>query len=186
MNARSQLAVAASLIAAVAIAPALAAQEREDAEKPEEKKVTVTLSPVNESGISGTAVLADAADAEEPRAHRVTLELSGLEAGQTYPAHVHGGSCEEGGGVVVALESVTAEGAMASATTILTPEMVAMAAAGDEPTEMAAEEGEGEEMEKPHGPLFIQVHLPDGTPAACGDVPMMEHEGHEKEGHEGH
>lgn len=174
MNARSKLGVAASLIAAVAIAPALAAQEQEGAGMEEqEKKVTVTLESKNDSGITGTAVLAAAPEAESPDAHTVTLELSGLEAGQTYPAHIHGGTCDEGGGVVAALESVAAEAEMASATTTITPDQLAMGETADEPTEMAAEEEEGEEA---HGPLFIQVHLPDGTPAACGNVPMMEHE----------
>lgn len=176
MNARSQLGVAASLIAALAITPALAAQQEAEKED-QEKKVTVTLEAKNDSGITGTAVLAAAPGAETPDAHTVTLELSGVEAGQTYPAHIHGGTCEEGGGVVAALESVAAEGQMASATTTITPDQLAMGETGDEPTEMAAEEGE----ERGHGPLFIQVHLPDGTPAACGNVPMMEHE-HEDEG----
>lgn len=180
MNARSTLAVAASLIAGLAIAPALAAQEEAAEKADQEKKYTVTLASANDSGITGTAVLAAAAEDERPDAHSITLELSGVEAGQTYPAHIHGGTCEEGGGVVAALEPVVAEGQMASATTVITPDQLAMADTGDEPAEMAAEEGEEEEHEG-HGPLFIQVHLPDGTPAACGNVPMKEHE----EGEEG-
>lgn len=190
MSARWTSALTAGALGlAVALASPAAAQEK--AEKAEAKgerqeKVKVSLAAVNESGITGTAAIVRTEDEEGTPAHKVTLALEGAAAG-TYPAHIHGGTCEEGGGVVLALESVRveAEGSATSSTTISAEQLAAAvgerevtAAEGAEAYERAAmrveaEAAEGEMREKKaHGPLFIQVHLPDGTPAACGDVPQ--------------
>lgn len=107
------------------------------------KEVSVTLSPKNQSGIQGTAVIGRRADSVQVR-----LMLSGLSAGTRYPAHVHEGTCEAGGGVATALTEVAAEDTTATSATTFPASVVS-----------------------PDSAYFLQAHLPDGTPAACGDVP---------------
>lgn len=107
--------------------------------------VSVTLVPKNESGIAGTAIVRPA----DSDSLRVQLKLSGLTADQEYPAHVHQGTCDRGGAVQMALQSVAAVADTASSvTTVRDPRI--RAADGD---------------------FMIQVHLPDGSPAACGLLP---------------
>lgn len=104
------------------------------------------LEPKNESGVTGEAYT----EAAPGDSAAVVLELDGLEEGAEYPAHVHEGTCEEGGGVAAALNPVTggADGSGTSRTTLAT-------------------EGFSET-----DPYFVQVHLPDGTPASCANVPQ--------------
>lgn len=104
----------------------------------------VTLSPKNESGVSGEATAVHSADS-------VTVELTvqGLEAGTSYPAHIHEGTCETGGGVAVGLESVTAGEGMTGSSTSTVPASAL----------------------SPDQDHFIQVHGADGAPIACGDLP---------------
>lgn len=104
----------------------------------------VSLSAKNQSGITGTAswqVMADSAT--------FTLKLKGVKQGQQYPAHVHQGNCKAGGGVAAALSPVAA---------------------------MSGGSGKGSATVARSNfstgqTYFVQVHLPDGTPAACGDLP---------------
>lgn len=105
----------------------------------------VALSSKNDSGITGTAVLSPQGDSLT-----VELSLSGLTEGESYAAHVHQGTCDSGGGVAVGLNAVTgqADGTGSSTATI---------------ESLASGQS-----------YFIQAHLPDGTPAACGDVPTMQ------------
>lgn len=102
------------------------------------------LSAKNESGITGTTRVAPQGDSL-----RVRLSLSGLTEGNSYAAHVHQGDCEQGGGVAVALSSVSgqADGTGSSTSTV---------------ARSALQSGQS---------YFVQAHMPDGTPAACGDVP---------------
>ncbi len=177
MYARTTLGVATTLITALSLVPPLAAQEDDDEGMQEE--ITVTLAPKNDSGISGTAVLRHEVDAMGQPAPKVVIDLTGVEAGQSYSAHVHKGTCATGGGVVTALVAVEAQGSMASSTTVLgSDQIAALEAAHAEMMDMARttddEEDEAEETEEASGGLFIQIHMPDGRPAACGDVPMME------------
>lgn len=106
--------------------------------------VDVTLAPKNETGIDGEARLHHHGDSVH-----VSLRLAGLESGASYPAHIHRGSCQEGGGVAAGLTSVSA----VDTTT------------GTSETTIAAGQLSMDES------YFLQAHLPDGTPAACGDVP---------------
>jgi hypothetical protein len=103
----------------------------------------VQLQEVGGSGISGDAAANHMADSV-----RVGLSLTGLQAGQSYPAHIHAGSCEGGGPVRVALQAITAgeDGMGTSSTTVAADQL-----GTDEPS-------------------FIQVHHPDGRPAACGNM----------------
>lgn len=105
---------------------------------------TVNLAAKNNSGITGTAALKTMGDSVQ-----VTVNLVGLKAGQTYPAHVHQGTCDAGGPVAAPLTSVaaTADGTGSSTTTIAASAM----AAGNT--------------------YFVQAHQPGGQPAACGDIP---------------
>lgn len=105
--------------------------------------VQIALAPRNESGIEGTATIRRGADTVH-----VSVSLTGLESGESYPAHVHEGSCQAGGGVAAGLTSVEAgDGEGSSQTRIPAGELDA------------------------DGDYFVQAHLPDGTPAACGNVP---------------
>lgn len=105
--------------------------------------VQISLAPRNESGIEGTATIRRGADSV-----RVSVSLMGLESGNSYPAHVHEGSCQEGGGVAAGLTSVEAQDGEGSSETRIPA------------SELSAD-----------GSYFVQAHLPDGTPAACGNVP---------------
>ena len=108
--------------------------------------VQIALTPKNESGIEGTATLRHRGDTVH-----VSLSLSGLESGSSYPAHIHQGTCQEGGGVAAGLTAVEASDGTGTSVTRIP--------AGDL------------DMEARH---FVQAHLPDGTPAACGDLPSHE------------
>lgn len=163
------VALAALVTADLGFATAGAQEEAED-----DAEVTVELAPRNDSGIHGTARIHDVEEAEheeaeeeehaeahehgEKHGHRVVVELRGLETGASYPVHVHRGSCAEGGPVLMPLEAVDAgpDGTGSSTTTITAAQMAEKA----------------KEMEGEHPPVYVQAHLPDGTPAACGDVPM--------------
>lgn len=105
--------------------------------------VQVTLEPKNQSGIEGTATIRHMADTVH-----VTLSLTGLTSGNSYPAHIHQGTCQEGGGVAAGLTAVeAADGSGSSETRVPASEL---------------------SMDASH---FVQAHLPDGTPAACADLP---------------
>lgn len=128
---------------------------------------------------------------EMSHAHRVVLALDGLREGRTYPAHIHRGTCAEGGPVLIPLESVQADASGAgSSTTSISARQIreAMQEMMGEREGMMREGMEGRAMmgergHMKHPPVFIMAHLPDGTPAACGDVPMHDEE---KEGAEGY
>lgn len=108
--------------------------------------VQVSLAPKNQSGIEGTATIRHRGDTVH-----VSVSLSGLESGNSYPAHIHQGTCQEGGGVAAGLTAVEAsDGTGTSETRIPAAKL---------------------DMEARH---FVQAHLPDGTPAACGDLPSHE------------
>lgn len=165
----------------------------------QEAEVTVQLAPRNDSGIRGTARIYESEPEaevgeeaegeaheeeyeheegeeheEESHAHRVVVRLEGLEAGQTYPVHIHQGSCAAGGPVLMPLESVEAEpSGSGSATTTISARQLAEAMEKMEAGGEGEMEGEGHE----HPTVFIQAHQPGGTPAACGDVPMDDDEG---------
>ncbi len=110
--------------------------------------VTVTLATRNNSGISGTAVLTASGDST-----RVELTLKGGRPGESLMSHIHFGTCQQPGGVVVPLATVTfgADSSGSSRTTVATRELDA--------------------ARRAHSSLLIQTHMADGKPAACGDVP---------------
>lgn len=65
-----------------------------------QRAVTVNLVEQNDSGISGTATIAEVEDGI-----RVVLDLTGTPQDIAQPAHIHYNTCEEMGEVLYALES---------------------------------------------------------------------------------
>lgn len=129
-----------------------AAQGQEAAGQMQESGAqTVTMSSKGESGITGTAMLSAAGTDSV----QIKVSLKGVEAGKSYPTHVHHGSCADEGGVAQPLNSVqgTSDGTGSSTTTV------------------------AHSLFMPDSSYFVQSHLPDGTPAACGDIESMEHGG---------
>ncbi|NIR44377.1 MAG: CHRD domain-containing protein [Gemmatimonadetes bacterium] len=111
---------------------------------------TMSLSTMNNSGVMASANLS-----HTDQSLSVTLELEGLEPGATYPAHIHRGNCEDQGPVAAPLGEVTAaeDGTGTIEASVPMSDLSAPA--------------EGEMA--PKG-FYVQVHLPDGTPAACGEI----------------
>ena len=110
--------------------------------------VTVNLATRNDSGVSGTAVLTTSGDSTV-----VALSLKGAHANASLQSHIHFGTCQQPGGVVVALAPVMvgADGSGSSQTTVATASL--------------------DEARKAHGSLLVQTHMADMRPAACGDLP---------------
>lgn len=104
--------------------------------------MSVVIEPKNESGLTGQATATHRADS-------VVMAVTVSDATQDgdYPAHVHSGTCAETGGVLAPLSTITVADGTGSASTTLGADQVP----ADEPA-------------------VIQIHLPDGTPAACGDL----------------
>lgn len=125
---------------------------------------TLQLTALNNSGITGTASVSHTADSLT-----VTVDLTGLTEGETYSAHIHHGSCEQQGPVVAPLSSVEAEaGGSGSATTTLAMDQLT----SGEGEAMGEGEGMQEQAHEMAENYYVQVHRPDGTPAACGAVDM--------------
>jgi hypothetical protein len=102
----------------------------------------VTLESVNQSGVEGRATAIQTDDSLQ-----LNLMVQGLPREGEYPAHIHRGSCETGGGVIVALNPVLVEtDGMGRSTTMLAADRL-----------------------PPDASHFVQVHGPSGV-LACGDV----------------
>src|SRR3954464_141852 len=86
------------LLGAVAVALTMSALLPSDTQA--QQSVTIALSPQNDSGQSGTAVLTS-----EGAGTKVVITLS--NAPGPHPAHIHSGSCPNPGAVVFPLTSVT-------------------------------------------------------------------------------
>ncbi len=145
---------------------------------------TLTLDALNNSGVTGTAQLSHTQETLN-----VSLSMTGLEAGAEYAAHVHRGSCDQQGPVVAPLGTVIA-GADGTGTldatvpmeklSAMSGEMMKEGEAGMHEGEAEMHEGEAgmqegeagmQEGEEAHEmSYYVQVHLPDGTPAACANV----------------
>lgn len=108
-----------------------------------DSQVSASVSEKNDSGMQGHVIVSAGADAIT-----IKLEVLGLKGGTEYPTHLHSGTCEQGGEVVTELESPT----------------VASVGLGSSLTELSPDAMQEDQ------PYFVQLHLPDGTPAACADV----------------
>ena len=118
-----------------------------------------TMMTMNTSGVMGTVEIK-----HNDQALDVKVELSGLTPGETYPAHIHRGSCDAQGPVAAELGSVTAS---ADGTGTIEKSVPISDLA---PTEGGMGEGQGGMSQTEHAGFFVQAHLPDGTPAACVDI----------------
>jgi hypothetical protein len=108
----------------------------------------VMLAAKNNSGLTGSFTTQATGDSTT-----ITVTLHNGTPGTSYPTHVHSGTCANPGAVVQPLSSV----------------MVGPDSTGTASTTMATSvltQGRG-----PNGSLLVQSHLPDGTPAACGEIP---------------
>jgi hypothetical protein len=167
------------LVASLACAPGEQAQQEEEAgmeaaggemeagsEMMMGEMATITLSALNNSGITGTAEIAHSDDAMT-----VVLNMSGLTAGESYAAHIHEGTCEEQGSAVATLSPVVgaADGSGTRTTEIAKSEM--MGEMGEEGM-MGEEPAMGEMAEGAPPPVqrYVQLHLPSGAPAACANI----------------
>jgi hypothetical protein len=103
----------------------------------------VALEPVRDSGVFGQAT---ALHGDEDV--MVTLEVHGLPAAGEYAAHIHSGTCAEGGPVAVGLNPVIGN------------------EAGHGTSTSTLDMGEMDHDQ----PYFFQVHSAEGPPVACGDM----------------
>jgi len=118
----------------------------DEAAGPPPGPVQVNFEPIGEFIAEGAVTLRRSGDS-------ITADIladSHLGPGD-YPIHIHEGICEEGGRVVVALQTMT-----------------------------GGEGGEGTSVtrfpiaELPlDGTYFVQMHQSDGTPIACADLPPL-------------
>lgn len=98
-----------------------------------------TLDDVNNSGVEGEAT---ATHSEQDVTVSIVLK-DAAKADVTYPAHIHTGTCKDGGPVAVELAPVTN---LQSSKTVSVSSLPA------------------------NQPAFVQVHAPDGKAIACGDM----------------
>lgn len=104
----------------------------------------MSLATRGESGIQGLVTVSPGSDA-----YTVKMELMGLTGGTTYTAALHAGTCDSPGALVTELNDATSGSiGIGSSTTSIPRDRIDEADA-----------------------LHIQARLPDGTVAACGDVP---------------
>ena len=114
---------------------------------------TLLLQSLNDSHIAGVLTLAQEADTLT-----VKLNLEHLTPGDEYQAYVYYGKCHAQGPKAVALESVLADAGGTGSSSTRVPQ----ARLGQTPTE------------ERHEGFFIQVLQPNGTRAACVDLPSEE------------
>jgi len=109
----------------------------------ESSTFNVSLAPVGESGIQGLTTVS--------RGETLTLklELMGLESGETYGAALVSGTCDAPGDELAEMSSATS-GAIGIGSSVT-------------PVEFSVVEGVSS--------VHIEAYLPDGTLAACGDIP---------------
>lgn len=129
---------------------AMADMEETEAETPAEtapaeempEAISLALETMNESGVTGTATATP-----EGGSMVVDVQIEGAPDA-SLDAHIHGGDCATGGGVLAPLNAIeVTDGSGSSSTTI---------DAAQVPQEQAA---------------FVQVHGIDGQPIACGNIP---------------
>jgi hypothetical protein len=119
----------------------------DQAENAFDDEVTVSLTPVSGSGVTG-----DADFRPSGALTRVEVELSGLTAGDTYNPEIHNGTCDQAGGPVVALEPVVASGMEAGSTSTIDPSVL---------------------IPSDHG-HHVAVNDETGTMVACGELSIGE------------
>ena len=108
---------------------------------------TLTLNALNNSGITGEAMLMGQGANTE-----VTLTIRGAPAGSKLAAHIHQGRCASGGPVVAPLDPVTMgqDQTGTSTTAVTVPAATVM-----------------------NGQHYVQAHEPNGKPVTCADIPQQ-------------
>lgn len=105
------------------------------------------LDAMNSSGASGEVTLTAIGDSTS-----VAVRLAGAAANASLQEHIHSGTCEAQGPVVMPLDPlVTDSTGAASATTMVNLPMSTVA----------------------NGQHYIQAHGPDGAPTACANISAM-------------
>jgi hypothetical protein len=118
----------------------------EDPEAGATGQVPHTVTALDEVG--GSGVMGEAMVMRSDETVVVALELEGLPEEREYAAHIHRGTCAEGGPVAHPLNPVMGlDDGRGSSTTMF----------------------EADEI-SPDEPYFFQVHGGDGAPIACGDM----------------
>jgi hypothetical protein len=107
--------------------------------------VVTNLDDVEDSGIEGEATATHSA---QEVTVSILLKGDSAKADVSYPAHIHTGTCKDGGPVAVELAAVQN---LQSSKTVPVSSLPS------------------------NQPAFVQVHAPGGQPVACGD--MKGHEG---------
>lgn len=107
----------------------------------------VQMMALNNSGVTGETMFT-----EMGQQTQVMLRVMGAPANSTHPAHIHEGTCENQGPVVVPLESVTVDGSGIGSSTSTVDVSLA--------TVM-------------NGQHYVQAHDAGGTPVVCGNIPAM-------------
>lgn len=105
---------------------------------------TVAMAPIGDGSASGEAIVTPAGEQTE-----VSVTLTGLAADAAHPGHIHEGSCDAVGAVIVPLTPITADasGSGTMTTTAALPADSVMA-----------------------GGHIVVYHDPGGTPMVCGAV----------------
>lgn len=156
--------VCASVLLAALVSPSPAAAQEKATDEKQRADRTVKLSEENESGVKGTAALHPPEGEREK--HLVDVRLKGLDAGETYRLHLHGGACARDGQVITPVAGVEADAeGKAEATAELSVETLTPVSSA------RAAEAEADPKRR-HPALFLQARSADGTAVACGDVPM--------------
>ncbi|MBI2404110.1 MAG: CHRD domain-containing protein [Gemmatimonadetes bacterium] len=137
------------LVAALAVAGCGGGSQATGENAPGESAVprTVVLAAMSNSGITGTATLQEKGDSTT-----VVVTLAGGSPSTSYPNHIHQGTCDQSGPVVVSLASVTIgqQGSGSGTTTVATKAL--------------------QDAKSQAGSILVMAHLPNGTPAACGVI----------------
>lgn len=136
------LALPVLLVSSLAVVACTSDAPARDA--PESSTFNVSLSPVEGSGIQGLTTVSRGGEAVT-----LKLELMGLESGTTYTAALLSGTCDSPGEKLADMGGATS-GAIGI---------------GSSTTEVDLSTVEGA------GALHIEAYLPDGSPAACGEIP---------------
>jgi hypothetical protein len=111
--------------------------------------ITIQMQAVGGSKVTGTAVLTQAGNGVA-----VSVKLSGFDASSKHDGHIHVGSCAAQGGVVVPLNSITAD-ASGAGSADTTENTLTFAQVTD-------------------GKHYVQYHIssnPPGNPVSCADIP---------------
>lgn len=150
-------------------------EQRMDRGAETERGTQIDLSAKNQSNVSGSATITPIGG----EMMRVQINLQGAEQGQQYPTHIHQGTCDEGGPVVLELDPVTP-----GQQTGMRDQQGQQGQAGqqgqqgqqDRMGQQGQQDQQGQAVstrELQSGQdYFLQTHAPDGQPVACADIPQ--------------